>query len=1055
MRKIKLLLIGLVLSLFSVVANAQILLSESFEGTFPPAGWALVNAGTGNPWTQSTIAAAAKSGTKSMLYSYEVSGTQPANAWAFSSALNLTVGTNYRISYWYKARAAIYPEKLKVTLGNAQTVAAATTTLATHDSITTTVYVESVVTYVPTSTGTFYLGFNAFSDADEFDLNVDSVLVQVFSGCSGTPTAGTATGPADACNNSNVTINLAGTTNASGISRQWQSSPLGANTFTNIAGATSASLITFQSAPRDYRCVVTCANGGASATSNTVSVAQKTTGCPPANDEACGAIALTVGGPQDCGNSTTATSVNDPAFGGGCSTPNNTLWYKYTPAASGKVSIVFNPPTGAAGTVDTLRGWAGIFVSGTACPSLILADSTLNNTGVACQGFNAAGRTADTITVNVTAGKTYYIMLDGVSNDIGAYCIKLITPPVPPASCATNISPANNATGVTSVTTGVALTWGAVTGASGYDIYFGTVNPPTTNLGTLNGATTVTITGLAYNTKYYWYVVPRNAGGTATGCVSSTTAFTTELAPANCIPTYSNTAGGCNSGDAITNFKLNGESGGINIDQTSACGTSSYQDHTSGGGFPFLVPGTSYSGSATMEYTGDYITIWIDYNDDGFYTDNERVINNLRAAGSGIATPFTIYISATATAGSHRLRIRSVDYGTTTVPTAVTDPCATYVYGETEDYTILIVAGPAAAYTVSDGTANACLNGGKITIDPASNNNNVFVPILDATGKIIASVNANGTNLGTVSIGEYINTGAVRVSANSIKYLNRNIVITPQRQPVDVPVTVRLYLKAAELAALVAADATVTGVGSLNVTKTVQTCAAVAGAGTLFSQTGNGTLGADSYVQISIPSFSSFYLHGGTVALPVNYADLKGVRNGNKVDLTWITQSETNNRSFEIQRSADARSFTAMGAVNTKAVGGYSVSPISYSFTDVLPLVVTNYYRLKQTDIDGKITYSNTVLVKGIKPTVFSLNTIFPNPATERVTAALQSPFADNITLVVSDITGKIIKRQVANMAVGDNLVTVDVASLPSGSYLLKAVCNNGCETAVRKFTKQ
>ncbi len=1036
----------------SVVANAQILLSESFEGTFPPTGWALVNAGTGNPWTQSTLATAAKSGVRSMLYTYEATGVHPANAWAFTSALNLTMGTNYRISYWYKARSASFPEKLKVTIGTAQTVAAATTTLATHDPITSTVYAESVITYMPPSTGTYYLGFHAFSGPDEFDLNVDSVVVQQFAGCTGTPTPGTAAGPAEACNNSNVTLTLTGTTSAAGISFQWQSSPLGANTFTNISGATSAGLTIFQTAPTDYKCIVTCSNGGASAPSNTVSVAQKTTGCPPANDEACGAVALTLNGPQDCGNSATATSVGDPAFGGGCSTPNNTLWYKYTPAATGRVSIVFNPPAGAAGTVDTLRGWAGIFVSSTACPSLTLADSTLNNTGVACQGFGASGRIADTISANVTAGKTYYIMLDGNAGDVGLYCIKLISPPAPPASCATNITPANNATGVTSVTMGVALTWSAVAGAAGYDIYFGTVNPPTTNLGTLNGATTVTITGTAYNTKYYWYVVPRNAGGTATGCVSSTTAFTTELAPANCVPVYST---GCSLGDAFTNFKVIGETGGVNIDQTSTCGTGGYQDHTAGGGFPFLVPGTSYPGSATMEYTGDYMTIWIDYNDDGYYTDNERVINNLRAAGSGIATPFTMYIPSTATAGSHKMRIRSVDYGTVTAPTVPTDPCASYVYGETEDYTVLIVAGPAAAYTVSDGTANACLTGGKITIDPASNNNNVFVPILDATGKIIASVNANGTNLGTVNIGEYINSGAVRISANSIKYLDRNIIITPQRQPVDVPVTVRLYLKATELAALVAADPTVTGVGSLNVTKTAQACNAVAGAGTLFSQTGNGLLGTDSYVQISIPSFSSFYLHGGTVALPVNYADLKGIRNGNKVELTWVTQSETNNRSFEIQRSADGRSFTAMGAVNSKAVGGNSVSPISYNFTDVLPLVVTNYYRLKQTDIDGKVSYSNTVLVKGLKPTLFSLNTIFPNPATERVMAALQSPFADNITLMVTDITGKIIKRQVANMVIGDNLVTVDVAALPSGSYLLKAVCKNGCETAVRKFTKQ
>jgi Secretion system C-terminal sorting domain len=199
----------------------------------------------------------------------------------------------------------------------------------------------------------------------------------------------------------------------------------------------------------------------------------------------------------------------------------------------------------------------------------------------------------------------------------------------------------------------------------------------------------------------------------------------------------------------------------------------------------------------------------------------------------------------------------------------------------------------------------------------------------------------------------------------------------------------------------------------------------------------------------------SFSITASGPALPVSFAELNAIRgvNGNK--LHWKTLSENNNAGFQVERSADGRSFSSLSFIASKAQGGNSVLPLEYNFNDSKALIGSNYYRLKQTDIDGKVTYSNTVLVKGLKPTLFSLNTIFPNPATDRVTAALQSPFADNITLVVTDITGKIIKRQVANMAIGDNLVTVDVAALPSGSYLLKAVCNNGCETAVRKFTKQ
>ncbi len=68
---------------------------------------------------------------------------------------------------------------------------------------------------------------------------------------------------------------------------------------------------------------------------------------------------------------------------------------------------------------------------------------------------------------------------------------------------------------------------------------------------------------------------------------------------------------------------------------------------------------------------------------------------------------------------------------------------------------------------------------------------------------------------------------------------------------------------------------------------------------------------------------------------------------------------------------------------------------------------------------------------------------------------ALQSPFAGNISLIVADVSGKIIKRQVTNIVAGDNLVDVDVAALPSGTYFIKASCSEGCEATYKQFSKQ
>ncbi len=92
-------------------------------------------------------------------------------------------------------------------------------------------------------------------------------------------------------------------------------------------------------------------------------------------------------------------------------------------------------------------------------------------------------------------------------------------PPVPPDP-ATNPSPANAATAVSTTAT---LSWTAGSGATSHDVYFGTTSP-----GTFQGnqtATTFDPGTMANNTTYYWRIDELNAGGTTTGVVWS---FTTE-----------------------------------------------------------------------------------------------------------------------------------------------------------------------------------------------------------------------------------------------------------------------------------------------------------------------------------------------------------------------------------------------------------------------------------------------------------------------------------------------------------------------------------------------
>lgn len=93
-------------------------------------------------------------------------------------------------------------------------------------------------------------------------------------GCSGTPTAGTAAASVTmTCVGTPFTLSVTGNSSNPGITFQWQSSPASAGTFTDITGATTATyIIPNQTAATDYRLKVTCTNGGAFANTNVVTV---------------------------------------------------------------------------------------------------------------------------------------------------------------------------------------------------------------------------------------------------------------------------------------------------------------------------------------------------------------------------------------------------------------------------------------------------------------------------------------------------------------------------------------------------------------------------------------------------------------------------------------------------------------------------------------------------------------------------------------------------------------------------------------------------------------
>ena len=270
------------------------------------------------------------------------------------------------------------------------------------------------------------------------------------------------------------------------------------------------------------------------------------------------------------------------------------------------------------------------------------------------------------------------VVINNLPCSVTSNAVALTVNTVPTPS--TTPTPANAATGVCyggSVPV-TSISWAATASATSYDVYFGA--------GSLPGTVTANVTTNSYSTgtllastTYYWKVVAKNACGDATG--SSTWTFTTASSPCvvYCIPS---TSGGVD-GTGITNVSYS-----TVINTSSDSGV--YNDYTSQIGN--ISQGTTMSISVKTS-TGKKtynIKIWVDWNSDGDFIDSGEEM----FSGSVYSTTIngTINVPATATVGSHRMRVGITQGQGQGANNEIAVPCFTGAKGAFEDYTLNVVA---------------------------------------------------------------------------------------------------------------------------------------------------------------------------------------------------------------------------------------------------------------------------------------------------------------------------------------------------------------------------
>ncbi len=172
--------------------------------------------------------------------------------------------------------------------------------------------------------------------------------------------------------------------------------------------------------------------------------------------------------------------------------------------------------------------------------------------------------------------------------------------------------------------------------------------------------------------------------------------------------------------------------------------------------------------------------------------------------------------------------------------------------------------------------------------------------------------------------------------------------------------------------------------------------------------------------------------------LPVRFVSFDAHREGNAVKLVWITASESNNKGFDIERSPEGRNWTHIGSLSSKAENGNTNSKQEYSFSDEVPLPGVNYYRLKQSDFDGKYLYSRIREVRFNTP-----NNVYPNPASETVNIAGLSGTEE---IKVFSLAGRVVLQTTAR----GTTEHISLDKLVNGIYLVQVTTSQGIVTTYK-----
>jgi hypothetical protein len=183
---------------------------------------------------------------------------------------------------------------------------------------------------------------------------------------------------------------------------------------------------------------------------------------------------------------------------------------------------------------------------------------------------------------------------------------------------------------------------------------------------------------------------------------------------------------------------------------------------------------------------------------------------------------------------------------------------------------------------------------------------------------------------------------------------------------------------------------------------------------------------------------------GSCSSLPVSFKSFTASRNHATVVLKWETATEQNSKAFAIERNVNG-TWQQIASVPTLANGGNSQSVLSYSYSDLNAIKGLSQYRIRQSDLDAKYTYSEIRSVRGEGQ--LGKTIVYPNPSIDGKVSIVLEESAGVRDVSVADVSGRVIRQW---RSTSSN--TLQVENLVPGLYTLRIVMPATGEQVVSKF---